>query len=330
MKQPLGSNPSKHTRRKQIERAEGVTSFNLSKKVGQIRGMKPSRRTVLRALADRYPNIWPSIRTIAADTGLGPSTVRYSLRELEQANIIRARGKKKGGRGYSEQYVIDVARVHQLAETHQIPLSLQKPVRGKGTEDCCLNTPNIGAFVRNTHQISDEKAPEIGAEQRIEQISSINREERTEKANPPSLSQDQNQPLGQDEIDFQAVVEMSLEDEARIVESLPVELIRWTERPALDTPLVIDRNYFEADASFARDTVDELLVFGNVERDRALFASVVDYDNVWDLDIGYGVGTAIELAEQIVRHCPKHRGWIYHYLARQMSARVLASTENGQ
>lgn len=145
-----------------------------------------------------------------------------------------------------------------------------------------------------------------------------------------ALSASKPETLGQDELDFHAVVEMSVEDEARIIESLPADLIRWTERPPLGTPLVIGENYHEADASFARDVADELLVFGNIERDRALFVSVVDYDDIWDLDIGFGVGTAIALAEEVVRHCPKHRSWIYHYLARQMTTKVPASTEYGQ
>lgn len=324
--QATASKPSPNTRRKQIERAEGVTSFNLSKQVSQISGMKPTRKTVLRALADRYPNIWPSIRTISDNTGLGTTAVRESLRDLEEAKIISARGKKKGGRGFSEQYVIDVARIHQIAETQRIPLPLQKKRNAKR----CLNPTLDVAFVKLTQRLASEKATPDVAEQRIEQIRSINREERTEKDNLPSRSQLHNQTLGQDEIDFNAVVEMSVEDEARIIESLPADLIRWTERPPLGTPLVIGENYHEADASFARDVVDELLAFGNIARDRAPFAPVVDYDDIWDLDIGFGVGTAIELAEEVVRHCPKHRGWIYRHLARQMTRRVLVSTENGQ
>ena len=188
---------STHRKRLVVQRAEGVSSFNLSKQVSKIRGMQRSRQNVLRALADRYPNIWPSIETLSAESGYGRSVTRESLRDLEAAGIITSLGDKRGGRGNSEQYFINVDRILEIVETQQIPPALRKKPNGNS----CLNPTETVAFIPETQRFLSEKATETVGEQRSNRSSKENREERTEKTKPTtSLSDSRPETHGQDEV----------------------------------------------------------------------------------------------------------------------------------
>jgi DNA-binding MarR family transcriptional regulator len=112
---PRGTiNQSRHLT---IPRQHGVNSFSLSKVVAQLRCMSGPAKAILRALADRYPNIWPSVHTIARDAGYSATTARKYLRRFEAEGLISAMGGKRGGRRNTEQYVIHVERIHELLQT---------------------------------------------------------------------------------------------------------------------------------------------------------------------------------------------------------------------
>jgi len=100
--------------RKHIERFGEMTSYKLSRRVALLE-MKGIRKAVLRVLADHYPNVWPSIDTIASQAGFGTTATRMAVRELERDAYIAPCGHKLGGRCGSEQYVINVELI--LAES---------------------------------------------------------------------------------------------------------------------------------------------------------------------------------------------------------------------
>jgi predicted ArsR family transcriptional regulator len=74
---------------------------------------RPTARLVLLALAahaNRETNeAWPSVATLARETGLSARAVRDALRELEQANEIE-RLAAGGGRGRTARYRVNLAR----------------------------------------------------------------------------------------------------------------------------------------------------------------------------------------------------------------------------
>src|SRR5438874_1979300 len=87
----------KTTPRVNVPRLEEMTSFKLSKLVTSI-PLAGIKRAVLRALADHYPNVWPSVATLAQEAGFGTTATRKYLRELEADGFIRSVGSRKGGR----------------------------------------------------------------------------------------------------------------------------------------------------------------------------------------------------------------------------------------
>jgi len=102
--------------RQHIERFSDMTSYKLSRRVAllEIKGIK---KAVLRVLADHYPNVWPSIDTIASQAGFGTTATRTAVRELERDAYIAPCGHKHGGRCGSEQYVINVELILAKSES---------------------------------------------------------------------------------------------------------------------------------------------------------------------------------------------------------------------
>jgi hypothetical protein len=123
----------KYRNRVEIKRASGMTSFKLSKLVAELDSSVFSgsgnastrvRKAVMRALADRYPNIFPSVETLAHDAGYGPTQTRYALRDLESAGFIQPlpdpNGRTRvGGARNTVQYVIDVQNIKCLVEAQR-------------------------------------------------------------------------------------------------------------------------------------------------------------------------------------------------------------------
>ncbi len=105
------------TQRIPIQPIEGLSAYRLSKIVKKLNFDKPSlnrqrknggiKKAVLRSLCDNYPNVFPSVGTIAADTGFGTTNVKIALRELEHEDrLIVGISSKKGGRKNTVQYFI--------------------------------------------------------------------------------------------------------------------------------------------------------------------------------------------------------------------------------
>jgi len=111
---------SKRVRRVNINREDGMNSYKLSKMVATLRRIKGIAKAVLRALADRYPNIWPSVKSIAAEAGFSPTATRVRLRLLEGEGYISSLGDKRGGTKNTEQYVINVPLIREKLEAQRV------------------------------------------------------------------------------------------------------------------------------------------------------------------------------------------------------------------
>ena len=138
--------------RTNFNRIPGLSSFMLSQMVPHLQFFRPSvryplrqdglKKAVLRALCDRYPNVWPSLGDIARKTGYSLSKIRRALRELELKDRlvedINARYKwatdqcgrrvltavsdgKNGGRGKNctAQYVINDRKIVDIYQAVQ-------------------------------------------------------------------------------------------------------------------------------------------------------------------------------------------------------------------
>jgi hypothetical protein len=147
-------------KRIQIDPIEGLSAFKLSHIVSHLRFVRPNlrgqqrpdkvKKAVLRALCDRYPTIWPSLRDIADKASCSEAQARRVLRELEykdrlivdansrmewrwpcecedkrkcghRASLVPITSGKSGGRGKNctPQYVINDRRIvdiHQQQE----------------------------------------------------------------------------------------------------------------------------------------------------------------------------------------------------------------------
>ena len=76
-----------------INTIDGLSAFKLSHIVSSLMFFRPntrgqhrpdkSKKAVLRALCDRYPNVWPGVEDIAAKASCSVSQARRVLRELE-------------------------------------------------------------------------------------------------------------------------------------------------------------------------------------------------------------------------------------------------------
>jgi hypothetical protein len=100
----------------EVDRAEGVTSWALSRMVAQLIDLRGAKKAVLRVLADHYPNIWPKIQTIADEAGYGTSQTRVVIGELEAEAYIRCLTDKRGGVSRPAQYEINVAKIKAMLE----------------------------------------------------------------------------------------------------------------------------------------------------------------------------------------------------------------------
>jgi hypothetical protein len=194
-----------------IERADGLHSYKLSKMVADLRGVRGSYKAVLRAMADRYPNIWMSVRSLAEEAGFGETETRNALRLWEHLQIVNARGDKRGGRGNTEQYLFDVERLQELTsediqdaiEAQREALALSRSRRKNPLHSAAFldtnPTHSVGLTqrtplpfsVKPTH--SALKPTHAVGEQRSNKEACINREREQRSENRSHSSQDQNQ-----------------------------------------------------------------------------------------------------------------------------------------
>jgi len=102
-----------------------MTSFELAKLVARLSEYRfktiryscggnvswTAKKGVLRVLADYYPNVWPSVATIAKQAGLGERQTQKALTALEVEGYIAALSSKKGGRSGTTQYRINIEQI---------------------------------------------------------------------------------------------------------------------------------------------------------------------------------------------------------------------------
>ncbi len=195
--------PKKEGRRVIVEPEEGMTGFELAKLVSDIdcevweavnrlaqtpahpkeRISAKSKKAVLRALAEHYPNIWPSVDVIAEKSGYGTTQTRAALRELEFHDhliyeILHRGERNQGGIGQTKQYWFNVDGLISFLEQ-------QKGLKGGKTESEPLAYPSdsepnpTGAETNPTGAVGEKN---------IEQTIEKNREERARQNPSRSLS----------------------------------------------------------------------------------------------------------------------------------------------
>lgn len=84
-------------------------------------GMKITSVAIMARLADFSSDeglCWPSIATIARQIGAGPSTVRTSLRKLENDGWLTTTARRKGNRNNSNMYQLNVKKLREAAALH--------------------------------------------------------------------------------------------------------------------------------------------------------------------------------------------------------------------
>ena len=180
---------NKFPKRVMVKRAPGMTSFKLSKIVAELPTLNRAERHVLRAMCDRYPNIWTSVEKIAKESGYEETWTRKQLRNLEQKQLIgeipspSGKSRKQGGRGCSVQYGINVKRVlDHLVEKGDSPnptLSEENPTLDEQNPTLSEGNPTLS-----------EPKPDTqcwGTENRTEK--------RTEKRNQPTQPEPRNEEL---------------------------------------------------------------------------------------------------------------------------------------
>lgn len=99
--------------------AKPITGFDLSLLIWKIpiADLPRRERAILRALADHYPNIWPSVKNVGAATGYSRSHTAAALRRLEKHfKLITVKNRfRKDGSQQPSEYVIDIFAVQKMA-----------------------------------------------------------------------------------------------------------------------------------------------------------------------------------------------------------------------
>jgi len=121
-----------------------ITGFELSQLVWKIPlADLPGRpeRSILRALADHYPKIWPSVENLGAAPGYSRSHTAAALRKLEALKLITVKYRfRKNGSKQSSDYSINVFAVMKLA-LKNVDAS---PKTGDGAPEIGGGPPEIG------------------------------------------------------------------------------------------------------------------------------------------------------------------------------------------
>jgi len=221
-------------KRTQIEKMPGLSGFKLSHIVSKLVFVKPNERAqvrqdktkkaVLRALCDRYPNVWPGINDIAKSTSCSPAQVRRVLRELEYKDRLivdinsrltwqRRDGRpglqlesddagKKGGRGKNctPQYFINDRKIYDIYYQQKAQELADKQSKTHSSEDEKAN------HARNETQSSENQNPRIPASEPsqnpitviVEPIMSCNREKATDQLGTSHVKPTSEQPVTQE------------------------------------------------------------------------------------------------------------------------------------
>jgi hypothetical protein len=139
--------PVNKPRRLNINREEGLNSYKLSKMVADLRCLDGIGKAVLRAMADRYPNIWAAVPSLAAEAGFSETATRNRLRMLERTGYISPLGDRRGGRNNTEQYILHVHFIRTVLETQRLETVLEQ----ENSPSNELNpTPDVALTQRET------------------------------------------------------------------------------------------------------------------------------------------------------------------------------------
>jgi hypothetical protein len=125
-----------------IDKIEGLSAYRLSHLASSLVFVRPNlrgqqrpdktKKAVLRALCDRYPNVWPSLADMAAKASCSVSQAQRVLRELERkdrliVDISTVRGKKGGrGAGCTAQYFILDRKILDIVQQQKYWANVQK------------------------------------------------------------------------------------------------------------------------------------------------------------------------------------------------------------
>lgn len=94
--------------------------------------VKGAKLMIMARLAD-YSNddgvSYPGVETICRQLGLGESTVRTAVAELESAGWLRRESRRKGNRNTSNLYYLNAERLEALARAERDKVSAMKQQR---------------------------------------------------------------------------------------------------------------------------------------------------------------------------------------------------------
>lgn len=167
-----------------INKIEGLSGFKLSHIVASLEFIRPNTRgqhrpdkvkkAVLRALCDRYPNVWPGVEDIARKASCGTTQTRRALRELEHkdrliVDISTEKGKRGGrGSGCTVQYFVRDRKILDIYEQAKwfeknAPIENQKPdgVRMQTQRSQNSETGDKPNGVRSETQRSESQKPTV-------------------------------------------------------------------------------------------------------------------------------------------------------------------------
>jgi hypothetical protein len=125
-----------------INKIEELSAYKLSHLASSLVFVRPNlrgqqrpdktKKAVLRALCDRYPNVWPSLADMAAKASCSVSQAQRVLRELERkdrliVDISTVRGKKGGrGAGCTAQYFVLDRKILDIVQQQKYWANVQK------------------------------------------------------------------------------------------------------------------------------------------------------------------------------------------------------------
>ena len=115
-------------------------------RIRDARGITGKAKNALHSLNSRQPNIFPSMKTLAADMGVSLSTAHRAVRELEQAGYVRVTPRI----GQTNLYSITVAGATSRPRIHALPpVSVTHPPCQPDTPPPVSVTPEVAIEVSN-------------------------------------------------------------------------------------------------------------------------------------------------------------------------------------
>lgn len=160
--------------------------------------IKGAKLVIMARLAD-YSNddgvCYPSVETICRQLGLGESTVRTAIAELESAGWLRRESRRKGNRNTSNLYHLNADRLEALARIEKDKVAALKqqrransfhpsesdPSKSEPSDSVCSNgfhpsdSDKNGVFTRQNltpdPQVNSKHDPQVNSKQESQDIS---------------------------------------------------------------------------------------------------------------------------------------------------------------